>query len=141
MAASPHLCMLSFWQFRACSYNVAYNKSRLHPSSQRSKTRTTAKRFLWLSCKHGFSLLKSTIYVFQSVIRDHPITIYSCSHPYIDFGVAYSCREQILLDQHNFCQSIYMYAGVSLSISPLCCSKPLFVHNAVNSFSYWCFYF
>ena len=46
-----HLCSASGSLGPAA--NVAYNMSRLHPPSQRSRTRTTAKHLLWL---HGFAL-------------------------------------------------------------------------------------
>ena len=85
-AASPHLCSASGSLGPAA--NVAYNMSRLHPSSQRSKTMQNYSKTLFVAkLQTQFFASEICYYVSQSVVQDHRITIYSCSHPYIDLGL------------------------------------------------------
>ena len=80
------------------------NMSRLHPSSQRSKTRTTARHFFWLRCKHCFLLLRSAIMCLSPWFK----IILSPSTVVLILELLYSAGEQNLLKRQNFCQFIYM---------------------------------
>ena len=137
MAASPHLCSTSGSLGPAA--NVAYNMSRLHPSSQRSKNMQNYSKTLF-TAKLQTQCFASEIcyYMSQSVVRDHCITIYSSSHPYIE-----SC---LLMQRAKFTTltqllSVHLHACLTSYFSIMLFKNTVCACIFLIELFYWCFYF